>query len=196
MRPPPRRSVFYHQQSSYRSAGSRRNIGSASGQSDASRTRSGIPRRARAPRIPIARRIVLMSDNKTYLTAEGALKLREELEYLRNVKRPELSARLHFAIKQGDLSENADYIQCKEEMGFLEGRIQALDRMLQNVEILSDDGAPGEARLGSKVTVIEEGFPDKEIFMIVGVAEADPGRGRVQNQAGCSSKAVDSASRE
>ena len=115
-----------------------------------------------------------MSDNKTYLTAEGALKLREELEYLRNVKRPELSARLHFAIKQGDLSENADYIQCKEEMGFLEGRIQALDRMLQNVEILSDDGAPGEARLGSKVTVIEEGFPDKEIFMIVGVAEADP----------------------
>jgi transcription elongation factor GreA len=67
-------------------------------------------------------------------------------------------------------------------MGFLEGRIQALDRMLQNVEILSDDGAPGEARLGSKVTVIEEGFPDKEIFMIVGVAEADPSRGRVSNE--------------
>ena len=71
-----------------------------------------------------------MSDNKTYLTAEGALKLREELEYLRTVKRPELSARLGFAIKQGDLSENADYIQTKEEMGFLEGRIQALERML------------------------------------------------------------------
>ncbi len=123
-----------------------------------------------------------MSDNKTYLTAEGALKLREELEYLRNVKRPELSARLHFAIKQGDLSENADYIQSKEEMGFLEGRIQALDRMLQNVEILSEDGAPGEARLGSKVTVIEEGYPEKEIFMIVGVAEADPSRGRVSNE--------------
>ena len=124
----------------------------------------------------------IRDSNKTYLTAEGALKLREELEYLRNVKRPELSARLHFAIKQGDLSENADYIQCKEEMGFLEGRIQALDRMLQNVEILSEDGAPGEARLGSRVTVVEEGFTDKEIFMIVGVAEADPGRGRVSNE--------------
>ncbi len=123
-----------------------------------------------------------MSQNKTYLTAEGALKLREELDYLRAVKRPELSARLHFAIKQGDLSENADYIQSKEEMGFLEGRIQALDRMLQNVEILSEGGATGEARLGSKVTVIEDGFADPEVFMIVGMAEADPRKGRISNE--------------
>lgn len=123
-----------------------------------------------------------MSENKTYLTVEGAQKLKEELAYLRNVKRPELSARLNFAIKQGDLSENADYIQSKEEMGFLEGRIQALERMLQNVEILVEGGAPGEARLGSKVTVQEEGFPDREVFMIVGVAEADPRKGRVSNE--------------
>lgn len=123
-----------------------------------------------------------MSQNKTYLTAEGAQKLRDELEYLRNVKRPELSARLNFAIKQGDLSENADYIQSKEEMGFLEGRIQALERMLQNVEILEEGGAPDEVRLGSKVTVVEEGYSEREVFMIVGVAEADPRKGRVSNE--------------
>lgn len=120
--------------------------------------------------------------NKTYLTAEGAQKLRDELAYLRDVKRPELAERLRAAIQQGDLSENADYTAAKEEQGFLEGRIMALERMLAEVVIL-DDNAPaaGDVRMGSRVTVVEEGFADKETFQIVGAAEADPMGGKISN---------------
>ncbi len=67
-----------------------------------------------------------MSD-VNYLTAEGLEKLKKELAELKGPRRQELSARLRAAIQQGDLSENADYIQAKEEQGFLEGRIQELD---------------------------------------------------------------------
>jgi transcription elongation factor GreA len=120
--------------------------------------------------------------NKTYLTAEGAQKLRDELAYLRDVKRPELAERLRAAIQQGDLSENADYTAAKEEQGFLEGRIMALERMLAEVVIL-DENAPAtsDVRMGSRVTVVEEGFSDQETFQIVGPAEADPMGGKISN---------------
>lgn len=120
--------------------------------------------------------------NKTYLTAEGAQKLRDELAYLRDVKRPDLAERLRAAIQQGDLSENADYTAAKEEQGFLEGRIMALERMLAEVVIL-DENAPamGDVRMGSRVTVVEEGFSDQETFQIVGAAEADPMGGKISN---------------
>ncbi len=120
--------------------------------------------------------------NKTYLTAEGAQKLRDELAYLRDVKRPDLAERLRAAIQQGDLSENADYTAAKEEQGFLEGRIMALERMLAEVVIL-DESAPaiGEVRMGCRVTVVEEGFSDQETFQIVGAAEADPMGGKISN---------------
>lgn len=120
--------------------------------------------------------------NKTYLTAEGAQKLRDELAYLRDVKRPELAERLRFAIQQGDLSENADYAAAKEEQGFLEGRILALERMLADSVILDELGSsPDEVRLGSRVTVIEDGLDDRETFQIVGAAEADPMNGKISN---------------
>jgi transcription elongation factor GreA len=120
--------------------------------------------------------------NKTYLTAEGAQKLRDELAFLRDVKRPELAERLRAAIQQGDLSENADYTAAKEEQGFLEGRIQALERMLAEVVILDESKTVlGEVRMGSRVTVVEEGFDDKETFQIVGAAEADPMGGKISN---------------
>ncbi len=121
--------------------------------------------------------------NKTYLTAEGARKLREELDYLKSVKRLELAERLRFAIKQGDLSENADYAAAKEEQGFLEGRILELERTLRDIEILDEsDAAPELARLGTRVTVIEQGFSDRETFQLVGKAEADPAQGKISNE--------------
>lgn len=120
--------------------------------------------------------------NKTYLTAEGAQKLRDELAHLRDVKRPELAERLRAAIQQGDLSENADYTAAKEEQGFLEGRIIALERMLAEVVILDESASTaGDVRIGSRVTVVEEGFPDQETFLIVGAAEADPMGGKISN---------------
>ncbi len=120
--------------------------------------------------------------NKTYLTAEAAQRLRDELAYLRDVRRPELADRLRDAIQQGDLSENADYTAAKEEQGFLEGRIQKLERMLQEVVILEEStGKPSEVRLGSRVSVREDGYPDVETFQIVGPAEADPTSGKISH---------------
>ena len=78
-------------------------------------------------------------NNKNYLTAEGAEKLRQELAYLKGEKRQDLSKRLRIAIQQGDLSENADYIATKEEQGFVEGRILELDQILKDAVIIEEN---------------------------------------------------------
>jgi transcription elongation factor GreA len=117
-----------------------------------------------------------------YLTAEGMEDLRRELDRLVNVKRPALADRLHKAIQQGDLSENADYIAAKEEQGFLEGRVQQIEAMLRNAVIIQNDGSKDEVVLGSRVTVVEVGEEEEEIFRIVGPAEANPIDGKVSNE--------------
>ena len=119
-----------------------------------------------------------------YLTAEGLEELGRELDHLVNVKRPALADRLHKAIQQGDLSENADYITAKEEQGFLEGRIQQIELMLRNATIIEENGPSDQVALGSRVTVIEEGFAEEEAetFRIVGPAEANPATGNVSNE--------------
>ena len=121
-----------------------------------------------------------MNSEPNYLTPEGKRKLEEELAHLETVKRKELSDRLHVAVKQGDLSENADYIQAKEEQGFLEGRIRTIQALLRNV-VLIEEQSGGEVRLGSKVTVAEDGSDEHETFMLVGAAEANPLQGRISN---------------
>jgi transcription elongation factor GreA len=117
-----------------------------------------------------------------YLTAEGVEDLRRELDRLVNVKRPALADRLHRAIRQGDLSENADYIAAKEEQGFLEGRIQQIEAMLRNAVIIQNDGSKEEVVLGSRVTVVEVGEEEEEVFRMVGSAEANPIDGKVSNE--------------
>ena len=121
------------------------------------------------------------SQPPTYLTPEGKRKLEEELAYLETTRRQELSERLHAAIRQGDLSENADYVQAKEEQGFVEGRIRTIQVMLRNV-VLIEQQVGGEVRIGSKITVSEDGRDEAETFMMVGAAEADPSRGRISNE--------------
>jgi transcription elongation factor GreA len=125
----------------------------------------------------------LQQSNATYLTAAGKQKLQEELEFLRTVRAQELAQRLHDAIKQGDLSENADYTAAKEEQAFLVGRMQDLDRMLRDAVILDDVKIEkGRVGVGSKVTVKEVGFDEEEVYMIVGKAEADPPKGKISNE--------------
>lgn len=120
---------------------------------------------------------------KNYLTANGAARLKEELDHLRNVKRLELAERLSFAIKQGDLSENADYAAAKEDQGFLEGRIHELERTLRDIVILDESTTvTGVVQLGSKIIVLEDGYPDHETFQLVGSAEADPAKGKISNE--------------
>jgi transcription elongation factor GreA len=115
----------------------------------------------------------------SYLTEEGRKKLQAELESLSGPVRHDLSIRLRSAIQMGDLSENADYKQAKEDQGFLEGRIQELIQILGNVVIIQENDAPKDTvQIGSKVTIQETG-EDKETYLLVGPQEADPAKGRI-----------------
>lgn len=118
-----------------------------------------------------------------FLTAEGAMELRAELEHLITVKRPQLAERLREAIGQGDLSENADYTDAKEQQAFLEGRILYLETLLRHATIIDEGNgkAPQRVMVGCEVTIVSEGEPP-ETYRIVGAAEADPRNGRISNE--------------
>jgi transcription elongation factor GreA len=123
----------------------------------------------------------VMANREAFLTPEGAQKLREELEHLTTVRRQELAARLRAAIQQGDLSENADYTDAKNEQAFLEGRIQLLEETLRNASIIQSQGPSDVVRIGSQVLVSEDGTEPEE-FHIVGPMEADPRQGRISHE--------------
>ena len=118
----------------------------------------------------------------SYLTAEGLEKSKKELSYLKTTVREELSKRLRAAIQMGDLSENADYIQAKEEQAFLEGRIIELENLLSNVQIIEEKGKKdGKVDIGSVISVQESNYP-KETYFLVGPKEADPKNGKISYQ--------------
>jgi transcription elongation factor GreA len=119
-----------------------------------------------------------MEYKEYYLTPEGVVKLKAELEDLKGPRRTEISRRLKHAVEMGDLSENADYISAKEDQAFLEGRIQELEIILRDVVIIEADAASDVINLGSSVVVSENGN-EPETFTIVGVKEADPRHGRI-----------------
>lgn len=122
-----------------------------------------------------------MSD-QPYLTAEGAARLREELQHLKGPARQELAERLRAAVSQGDLSENADYHKAKEDQGFLEGRIQQLEYLLKNAVIVEGtNGCTDEVQVGVHVTIQEEDYPP-EVYHVVGAQEADPRNGKISNE--------------
>ncbi|MBE0699833.1 MAG: transcription elongation factor GreA [Anaerolineaceae bacterium] len=117
-----------------------------------------------------------------YLTADGAERLKNELEYLKGPSREQLAQRLRAAIQQGDLSENADYISAKEDQAFLEGRIQELSVILSNVQIIEEKvSSSGVVDIGSHVT-IQEGDFEEETYYIVGPKEADPRNARISHE--------------
>ncbi len=114
-----------------------------------------------------------------YLTQEGKENLIKELEDLKGPKRQAIAKRLKHAIEMGDLSENADYKSAKEDQGFLEGRIQEIEAILKVAEVVEKNtDNNGEIGIGSKVKVQESGFPP-ELFIIVGVKEANAASGKI-----------------
>lgn len=122
-----------------------------------------------------------MSD-QPYLTAEGAARLRKELEQLKGPARQDLSRRLRDAISQGDLSENADYSKAKEDQAFLEGRIQELEYILNNAIVVEEQTGKRETvEVGTNVTVQEEDYPP-ETYYVVGAKEASPREGKISNE--------------
>jgi transcription elongation factor GreA len=123
----------------------------------------------------------------TYLTAEGATRLKAELEELKGPAREALALRLRSAIQMGDLSENADYHKAKEDQGFLEGRIQELEYTLRNVTIIDEMPIQkDEVGVGSHVTIQEDG-EEPETYHLVGSKEAEPRKKRISNESpiGC-----------
>ena len=117
-----------------------------------------------------------------YLTAEGAERLRNELDYLKGPAREQLAQRLRAAIQMGDLSENADYISAKEDQAFLEGRIQELTVILNNVQIIDEmKQRRGMVDIGSHVSIQEDDF-EPETYHIVGPKEADPRNARISHE--------------
>jgi transcription elongation factor GreA len=120
-------------------------------------------------------------DKKLYLTPEGADKLRTELKELTGPRRKALAERLHHAVRQGDLSENADYIAAKEDQAFLEGRILELETILREAVIVEASGEAGVVGLGCQVIVSEDGGTP-ETFFLVGLKEADPRNGKISHE--------------
>ena len=117
---------------------------------------------------------------KYLLTQEGLNKLNEELKHLINVKRKEVLERIREAAAHGDLSENADYAQAREEQSFVEGRIQEIEEMIKNAEIISAVTQTNNVTIGSTVVVKVNGNERK--YTIVGSNEANPTEGKISNE--------------
>ena len=121
-----------------------------------------------------------MNNKPTYLSKDGLEKLRAELEEMTNVRRPEIADRIHDAKEHGDLTENAEYEDAKNEQAFVEGRIQTLEALIKNAVLIDENHSTDHVQIGSTVSVESE--DGKETFTIVGSAEAKPAEGRISNE--------------
>ncbi len=122
-----------------------------------------------------------MADQAVYLTPKGRKKLEEELHQLRNVKRQEVAKRLHEAMEDGELIENAEYEAAKNEQAFVEGRILELEHTLATAKEIRKGRSKDLVRIGSTV-VVQEDRSTKETYTIVGAAEASPKDGLISNE--------------
>ncbi|NIV28406.1 MAG: transcription elongation factor GreA [Anaerolineae bacterium] len=122
-----------------------------------------------------------MNQQQTFLTREGYHKLDEELNYLRTARRQQVARRLHEALTEGDLLENAELEDARNEQAFVEGRILRLETILYNAVIIEEEGPRDTVGVGSHVTVVEGDGPP-ETYHLVGSAEADPTQGLISNE--------------
>ncbi|HLE58584.1 MAG TPA: transcription elongation factor GreA [Candidatus Limnocylindria bacterium] len=120
-----------------------------------------------------------MNNKPVYLTAEGLDKLKAELAQLLSIDRPRVAARIHDAKLDGDISENAEYEDAKQEQSFLEGRIALLELQLRNAELIEH---PDGDRVGIGSRVVLKDADGEQTFIIVGSAEAAPREGRISNE--------------
>ncbi|MFH1186763.1 MAG: transcription elongation factor GreA [Candidatus Levyibacteriota bacterium] len=123
-----------------------------------------------------------MDTKKIYLTKTGLGELKKEHDELSKVKRPEILERVSQARNMGDLSENAEYIAAREELSFIDGRVDELEELLKQVVMINENAKNTNhiVKLGSKVTVNIKG--KKESFMVVGEWEADPTEKKISHE--------------
>ncbi len=122
-----------------------------------------------------------MADKKVMVTQEGYDKLVEKLNYKKSVERIQIAERLKAAIALGDLSENSEYDDAKNQQAFLEGEIQELEAKIRNAEIIQG-GNSETVTMGAKVTVKDLEFDEEETYTIVGSTEADPDEDKISNE--------------
>ena len=122
-------------------------------------------------------------EKEVFLTREGLQKLEEELEYLKAHKRREVADRIKEAIGYGDLSENSEYEEAKNDQAFIEGRIITLEKMLRNARVISqEDMDQGVVSVGTTVKLKDLEFGDAVEYTIVGSAESDPANNKISNE--------------
>lgn len=123
-----------------------------------------------------------MNQKKTLITAEGLKKLQDELQTLKTTRRREVAEAIQRAKEQGDLSENAEYVEAKEAQGLVEQRIVEHEASLKNVEVIRKDETQNHTAVavGDSVTIRWNG--DETQYTIVGPNEADPGAGKISNE--------------
>ena len=123
-----------------------------------------------------------MAGKQTFITKQGLEKLKQEIDDLKNNKRKEIAERIKEAKELGDLSENAEYTDAKEEQAFIEGRILELEEIIRNVQVIENKGNnKQEVAVGSTIK-IEDNAGKTLQYTIVGSSEADPVKGRISNE--------------
>lgn len=125
--------------------------------------------------------MAVVSQKTILVTEEGLRKLKEELEYLKDIRRKEVAERLKEAISYGDLSENSEYQEAKEEQAFLEGKINDLEKQIQNAQVVKDSELKKNTiHIGSTVSIRCMG--EEKTLVIVGATEADPFNNKISNE--------------
>ncbi len=122
-----------------------------------------------------------MADKQVLVTEEGYKKLEEKLQYLKSVKRIEIAERLKAAIALGDLSENSEYDDAKNEQAFLEGEIQDLEAKIRNSVIIKND-VTDVVQMGNTIVLKDLEFDEIETYTLVGTTEADPTEFKISDE--------------
>lgn len=126
----------------------------------------------------------MMSDKEVLLTPEGLEKLEKELEYLRTVARREVAEHIKLALEFGDISENSEYEDAKNEQAFIEGRIAQVEKMLRNARVIDEAEMKKDVvGLGSKVRLKDMETGEEHDYILVGSAESDPVHDKISNEA-------------
>jgi transcription elongation factor GreA len=124
-----------------------------------------------------------MTGKEVILTYEGLKKLEEELELLRGTKRMEIKERIKQALSFGDLSENSEYDEAKNEQAYVEGRIAQIESMLKHARVIDEEDVSTEkVTVGSKVKLLDMEFNEEVVYTIVGSTEADPSKFKISNE--------------
>lgn len=124
-----------------------------------------------------------MEEKKTILTYEGLRKLEDELENLKVVKRKEVAGKIKEAREQGDLSENAEYDAAKDEQRDIEARIEELEKILKNAEVVVEDEVDLEKiNIGCRVRILDMEYNEEMEYKIVGSTEANSLKGKISNE--------------